>query len=149
MKMDIINCFIAQIWLFFFFYIHKTKFIKMEGKLFIFNVKCEFIHEELFQLPFNMHMKKKAVWLYWGFLLCVISRFGWEKQATAQRWGSTWGSCRGERLSFVGGRLREALPHPIPSVRLPIHPASGSFIQFWSLTCGLTFIFHYLIYTTP
>lgn len=36
----------------------------MEGKLFIFNVKCEFIHEELFQLPFNVHMQKKAVWLY-------------------------------------------------------------------------------------
>lgn len=56
-------------------------------------------------------------------------RFGWEKQVTVQRWGSTWDSCRGERLSSVDGRLRETLDNPSPPdpklLNYPsIHPAA-------------------------
>lgn len=51
----------------------------------------------------------------------LFVRFGWERRATAQRWGSTWGSCRGERLSSVDGRPREPWPCfcPTPSVHPP------------------------------
>lgn len=60
-------------------------------------------------------------------------RFGWGRQVTVQRWGSTWGSCRGERLSSVDGRLRETLTHPsppnpqlfnYPSIQRLFHPLS-------------------------
>lgn len=47
----------------------------------------------------------------WGLM-----RFGWERRATAQRWGSTWDSYREEHLSYAGGQL----PSPLLNILLPI-----------------------------
>lgn len=90
-------------------------------------------------------------------------RFGWERQVTVQRWGSTWDSCRGERSSSGDGRPRETLPHPSPplplpsptppSVHLSIHPpdrtstVSPYLVNLcWVWHVGLLF---FVIHATP
>lgn len=79
-------------------------------------------------------------------LLSSFSRFGWERRATAQRWGSTWGSCRGERLSSVDGRPREPWPLLCPTAQAQLSILLGStWLYFYSsqvrLAGGLWLIF--------
>lgn len=57
-------------------------------------------------------------------MISVCSRFGWGRRATVQRWGSTSGSCRGERSSSADGRQRETqLRLFLLNLHLSIYPS--------------------------